>query len=305
MSSSLKILFMRKNITYILLLSLLAFAINSCKPTADKESKNEERRVRQSQTPNAITWDTLSVKNSQPLDAKGIKASGSIEINFIIPTTFSNPEMLKRLQEELNTTVLGDDAVYRELSAGEAAQKCADDYIKDYQKEAKSQLALWKKTKSNGANTYFSYNKKISTVVSFDQANFVSYRVIVEEQKGDLGTTKMLKNIVFDLSSGQIITQDDIFRDSTLDKVNELLIARIMKNENVEKVEDLQFLGYWGISDIAANNNFLVNKDGLTYTFNPGEYAEQELSLINVFIDYDDILEIIKKDSPIEALAND
>lgn len=294
---------MKIAIKYIIGALLVLLVASSC--GTSPSSKKEEARLRKNKAPNSIVWDTLVVKNSQPLDAKDIKASCSIELHFITPIEFGNQEVLAKVQKELVSFVLGDDNEISEDALSETMTNYAANYVNSYKKEAKSQLALWTQVNGKGGYAYFSYDKKIETRVLYDEADLISYQVKVTEQKGDQTTTISVKNLVLDLKSGSIVNEEDIFVDNTLEQLNKILISQIVREKNVENIEQLQELGYWGVADLEANNNFYVNKDGLTYTFSPAEYSDEKLGVLNIFVDYDDLLEVLKPASPISILAND
>lgn len=291
---------MESKIKYTVFTLLIALLLVACGKTA---TQKETERVRRSQTPNSLSWDTLTIKNSQPLDAKGVKASASIEINYIVPKEYEKKEIVDRITSSLNSIVLGEDMSIQGGVASEALKNYSDNYIESYKREAKSQLALWQKINGKGANAYFSYDKKISTKLAYSEANLISYQVETVEAKGDDVSTTIVRNVVFDLSTGNLLVANDLFVDGAEEKLNQIIIAQVIKDKNAEKVEDLHFLGYWGISDIAADDNFLIGKDGITYTFSPGEYSDASLGILNVFIDYDKLTEVLKKDSPITILV--
>lgn len=294
---------MKISIKYILSILFVALITSSCgtSPT----SKKEEPKLRKNKAPNSIVWDTLVVKNSQPLDVKDIKASCSIELHFITPIEFADADVLAKVQKVLVNFMLGDDNGVSEEALTETMTNYAANYVNSYKKEAKSQLALWTQVNGKGGYAYFSYDKKIETSVLYDEANLISYQVKTTELKGDETKTVSVKNLVIDLKTGTIVSEDDIFVDNELEKLNKILIAQIIKEKNVEDIEQLQELGYWGVADLEANNNFSVNKDGVTYTFSPAEYSDEKLGILNIFVDYDDLLEILKPTSPISILAND
>lgn len=291
---------MRKIIQYYIAVASLLALVVACGPSA---AEKEAARVRRSKTPNPITWDTLFIKNSQPLDAKVVKASCSIEMDYIVPKEYSNQEVLQKIQAELNTVVMGDDNGFNGIPAEEAIKKYSESYITNYEKEAKSQLPLWNKI--NGGNGYFSYDKKIETNVLYSEANLISYQVKTTETKGDSTSTVVVRNVLLDLATGNILAEKDIFEGDFKEKLNKIIIDQIIKDNKVENIEELQALGYWGVADLAANNNFYVDKDGITYTFGPDEYSDAELGVLNVFINYDDMMDIFLQESPISLLIHD
>lgn len=297
---------MRRIIIYTLVATTLALLAIACGGGATTtESKKEEVRVRRNKTSNTITWDTLTVKNSQPLDAKNIKASCSIEFNFIVPIDYSDAEVLSKIQQQLNVLVMGDNANLSKLSTNDAMRSYAAAYVASYLKESKSQVALWRKVNGNAAYTYFSYDKRIDTKVLYNEANVISYQITETEVKGDETSTILVRNVLFNLQTGDVMTQGDIFKADMNEELNKVLITQLLKDNEVETVEELQGLGYWGIADLEVSDNFYVDKDGITFTFSPAEYSDAKLGILNIHVNYDYMLEILKDNSPISILVHD
>lgn len=222
-----------------------------------------------------------------------------------MPKDYVKTEILDSIIAALNNIVMGDDNGYSNLLPAEAIREYTDRYIENYGREAASQLQLWKRTSENGANAYFSYDKRINTEVLYNEANLISYQVNIVEAKGNATSTEIVKNSVLDLTTGNLLSQNDIFEENSEAKLNSILIAQVIKDKGVTNTKELQDIGYWGIADIEGNDNFLVDKDGITYTFSPDEYSDAELGVLNIFVNYDDLMGVLKQESPISVLIHD
>lgn len=293
---------MKQIIRYTILVLVASFVV-ACNSTST--GNKDEAGERASKTPNEIIWDTIVVKNSQPLDVKGIKASCSIELHYIVPIAYKDADVLAKIQHALNSLMIGDDVVEGDLPIYDVMVKYASEYVIDYNKEVKKQAALWHKVNGKGGYAYFSYDKKIETFVLYNEANLVSYQVKVTELKGDNTSTIIVQNLVLDLNTGDIVTQNEIFDQSAEEKINKLLIQQAIRDKEVENIEELQTLGYWGVADLEVNENFYVDKDGITFTYSPAEYSDEKLGVLNIAVHYDSIIGLVKEDSPIAILVHD
>ena len=72
----------------------------------------------------------------------------------------------------------------------------------------------------------------------------------------------------------------------------------------MENPKDLENIGFFSVEEIFPNGNFLVDEDGITYTFNEYEIAAYVVRETNVFLPYAEILYLLKKDSPIAKLID-
>ena len=85
----------------------------------------------------------------------------------------------------------------------------------------------------------------------------------------------------------------------------QILIDHIAKQNKVENPKDLENIGFFSVEEIFPNGNFLVDGDGITYTFNEYEIAAYVVRETNVFLPYAEIQYLLKKDSPIYQLTMD
>lgn len=249
--------------------------------------------------PNDIVYDTISISKVYHIDDDTIKPSCSLDINYIYPMEYSDQEILKSIQRELNF-VLMEDEKYEKLAPKEAVDKYIEDYIANYKREVEEQYPEWEK--SGEAGDYFSYRKTLVSSVVFDNAGILSCQVVSTDDKGGANSSKFSRNVVFDLETGNAIQEKDIFLPGYKDILNTLIVRSIMTQNKVADVEDLVAYGYIGVEDLTSNNNFSVDDKGITYIFNPGDYSIFTLD-IEVFLPYAEIKPILKEDSPISKFA--
>ena len=103
------------------------------------------------------------------------------------------------------------------------------------------------------------------------------------------------------MKTGNAITEEDIFIENFQDSLAQILIDHIAKQNKVENPKDLENIGFFSVEEIFPNGNFLVDEDGITYTYAIAAYVVRET---NVFLPYAEILYLLKKDSPIAKLID-
>lgn len=249
--------------------------------------------------PNDIVYDTISVSEVYHIENDTLKPSCTLDIEYIYPVKYGKEEVLKTVQGELNF-VLMEDEKYEKLSPAEAVNKYVEDYIANYKREVEEQYPEWKK--SGEAGDYFSYQKTLASEVIFSKAEILSYQIVSTDDKGGANSSKFSRNVVFDLETGNVIQEKDIFLSGYKDFLNAVVVSKIMVQNKVTDVEDLVAYGYIGVEDLTSNNNFYVDDKGITYIFNPGDYSIFTLD-IKVFLPYAEIKQILKEDSPISKFA--
>ena len=105
------------------------------------------------------------------------------------------------------------------------------------------------------------------------------------------------------LETGNRVTEDDIFNDDYEEDLAKILVEAIALYNNVDKVADLENIGFYNINEIFPNRNFYVDDVGVTYTFNENDIAAGALGATSVRIPYEKIRHLLRKDSPIAHLA--
>ncbi|MBD8389591.1 DUF3298 and DUF4163 domain-containing protein [Dysgonomonas sp. BGC7] len=246
--------------------------------------------------PNAVIYDSVLVANVYHLDNDSTKPSCSLKVKYLYPAKYTDTQILQKIQGELNFAFMEDEK-YEKLLPVDAVNQYVKDYIENYKNDAKEQFPNWQE--SGDSEDYFSYYKSLDSKVVFDMSNIISYQISSMDYKGGANSSTAFRNVVIDLKSGDILSEKDIFTGDYRGALNALLIRKVVEQNKVQKPEDLIEFGYWGIEDLASNNNFLVDTKGITYIFNPGEYSAPTLGEIRISLSYEELMLILKKDSPI------
>lgn len=288
---------MKKSIiSTLIVLSFVGLYLSSCGPTTEEK---EKARVQRQMIPNPIIWDTIYVSKTESAGVDSLDASCTVNIKFIVPKAYEKIEIIQAIQRELNYALIDEDSLQTSLTS-ELIDRYAADYIAEYIEEIKKDFSFWK----DADTPLSSYSKNIEADVIFDKANLISYQLrALECAEGDT-ISVIYENLLFDLTNGRKLNEEDIFREDYRDALNKILTEQLLRSNRVATIEELQDRGYWGATDIAANNNLYVSEDGITYTYNPGEYADVELGVLNIFINFDDLVYsgILKQESPITIL---
>lgn len=282
---------MKNHSTHILLMvSFCTFALLwSC-------NENKENKT------NDITFDTISVSKVYNLRNDSTAPSCSLKLTYIAPVKYISDSVLKKIENELNI-IFFDDEVYSGLSAQQAADQYAENFIENYKEEAASLNNSEDHSEDlHGGEYYYSIYKTIEGQILFNKADILSYQRISMDYKGNKNSSTIYRNIVFNLKSGKVLTEKDIFIPDYKELLNNIVLYKILEQNNAKSPNDLIGLGFW-LDDFSTNNNFYVDEKGITYIFNEDEYASRTNGKITVFVPYSDIEDILRLDSPISRLA--
>ena len=139
----------------------------------------------------------------------------------------------------------------------------------------------------------------MSNDIHYQNDHFISYSVTVYEYTGGAhGGTSMI-NTTVDLESMLTLTEEDIFVPNCQHRLADIIVSQLMKEHNLTQREELIEIGFFNVDEIYPNNNFRLDEEGLYYTFNQYEIAPYVMGIIDVFIPYEELLEILKVESVI------
>jgi len=113
----------------------------------------------------------------------------------------------------------------------------------------------------------------------------------------------------FDLKTGKIISEKDLFKSNYVPELSELIKKRIVEESKEQKdtrdtepIMSLEDTDFWADS-IKPNGNFYITDEGINYVFNPYEIAPYYMGQTEVSIPFDRLTNILKSNSIIAYLV--
>ena len=252
-------------------------------------------------TDNDVTFDSISVDKTYHLLENPENPNCNLQINFIYQAKYDNKDILKKIQQQFVYSYFGDG--YENLSPEEATAKYTEDYLnnyKDLEDEYKAEVA---KADETPVGAWFSYFEMSSNDIAYNKNDILSYTINFENYTGGAHGAHSFTNHVIDMKTGNPIKEDDIFIEGFQEDLAQILIDRIAKQNTVENPKELENIGFFSIDEIFPNGNFLIDDNGITYTFNEYEIAAYVVGATNVHLPYEEIQYLLKKESPIAHLA--
>ncbi len=264
---------------------------------------------------NGIVFDTIVVDKNFSLKNDSINPSCSIHIKFVHPVSSKYAD-LDSLQRIFIRRFFGP--AYDSLSVQDAVDKYVANFFASY----KEDVATFQKTlKSSGSDDifapvftydddlgtisekYYSYKEELSDSIYFNARGVLSFQVKQSSNKGDAATFNSYQNYCIDLNRLELITENDIFRSGYDAALQPIFQTSLMEQNSVNTLVDLADIGYFGVDEIVPNRNFLINDQGIIYTFNKGEYSAYQLDAPVVFIPYQLIKLLLRENSPVSTFS--
>ncbi len=242
---------------------------------------------------NKITFDSLQVEQTYLPNEQQEAPVCSVSLHLTYPDKTADREVLKKMREQFVRAFLGEN--YENLPPEEAVEKFTADYI-DMYKGLKND---YEKELGEAVPSTFSFSETISNRIEYNKNGLISYTVQADRYRGGAHGSSEQMHYVLNFKTGETVTEQDLFINDYQKELSEILIDHILKENQVEKPADLENLGYFSVEEIAPNNNFLIREEGIVYTFNEYEIAAYAVGIIQVYIPYDEIRHLLKKEGPL------
>lgn len=273
---------MRKNILVIIAsLALVALFATSC--------FNKEK---------GIKFDNLAIKEQVYLfaDNDTTKPFANVEIDFTYPKNYKSKEDLLKLQKIFIGTFFNDMS-YDSLSPKEALNAYFDKYTNDYRDLGNQYYEDMGNLEGDNQPSWYWYQLFKSNEILFEDESILSYSVEHYYYEGGAHGSLSAMYYTIDLNNLTTITEENIFKPNFHHLLTERIVENLMKKYDVTTPEDLLNEGFFDINDIAPNNNFCLNNQGVHYIFNQYEIAPYSMGPIEVTIPYQEIQSIIIPES--------
>ncbi len=243
---------------------------------------------------NTIAYDSIVVRKQIPLLEvnDSTKPYADIDVSFTYPTKFRTAEDLLRLQEIFIGTFFSNVDIDN-LSPQAAMDLFINDYESDYKSLSETYYEEVKQLSDGNTPMWYWYYMNLNNKIIFQNEALLSYAVHYSDYTGGAHGSYYITYTNIDLNSLTTITEEDLFAPNYQKKLADIIINRLMIQNNVSTKEELLEIGYFDIDDIFPNKNFWLNDEGIHYAFNQYEIAPYVMGVTEVDIPYEDLTEIL------------
>ncbi len=261
----------------------------------------------------SISAFLFSCKNEKPIEFDKIDYSKTyrseyatdtvggycnVDIQLLYPSAFDKQEVLDKVQQQILTYAF--DSSYAMLSPQQAVDTFAYETFENF----KAFISKHINSQETKANPLILHNEKweMSTMVVYNDKQILSYELDRSTFAGGAHGMDITQYLTFDLKTGDLISERDIFEDGYEARLSTLMRQQIMKDNGFESEEQMLNNGFFMAENINPNENFCVSDSGITYIFNPYEIGAYYLGQTEVTIPYKSIRSVLKTESPISDL---
>ena len=243
---------------------------------------------------NDLSFSKLKIDTTAYLLSDTANPSCYFELSMNYPTSASSADMLAIVQKLYLECYLGKQ--YADLTPQAAAEKYMKSYVADYQQDEKDYEPSLRQM-------YMDWTEQSSCDVTYNQAGFLSLAASYFCYAGGAHGSNGTLNHVIDLNSKTILALTDLFAEGDYPDVGKLIIQQITRDYNYTDPAKLADDGFFNIEDVLPNDNFRIDADGITWTYNPYEIAAYSAGQINVTLSWELVKPYLFPDSPVMPLA--
>lgn len=240
----------------------------------------------------SMPFNVYYLKSNRKLDSKlSSSPTTEIELTLLFPDKYMVPGVSDSVKRIITKSFFGPG-----FSAVEP-NKMMDDFKKENWDNYLKQNEEWHKQ-----GVSFSWEQMISMSVAFNS----NYLLCLEYLKyaftgGAHGMTNISYDIVY-LETGQLLTYTDIFKENTDDSLSVLLTNQLRKDYQVPEDVSLSKAGFF-VDTVNPNRNIYVTGNGIGFLFNSYEIAPYATGATNVFLEFSQIIDLLRRGTPVYNMS--
>lgn len=216
----------------------------------------------------SLEFDSIQVNKTAHLFGDTAKPACNLLINFAYPSKSSDELLKDTLDKYFIAACFGDK--YMGEKPQEVVKQYTEAYISEYRRDLEPMYLEDEKDKENESSVgaWYSYYKGIESHVQLYEKNLLVYRINYNEYTGGAHGIYMTTYLNFDLGLMRPLRLDDIFVGDYQEPLTDLIWNQLMADNKAKTRAELEDMGYGSTGEIAATENFYLNKDGVTFYYN-------------------------------------
>lgn len=219
--------------------------------------------------------------------------SCSFKANIQYLKTADTDSIGTRINENILAISLGDK--YQSLPASEALDSFKNEYISAYRKEV---LEFYKEDLKNANDkstipSWYNFEFMLTTELKEGKEGIFNYTSTIMEYRGGAHPNQWSRWINICKTNGTVVTLDDIFFPTYKVGVSNLIIeglisemATTLNDPSIKTLKDLQKNGIFNYSDVYVPDNFLLEKDSISFLYNKYDIAPYSMGVIVISLPY-------------------
>ena len=227
------------------------------------------------------------------IPARKDSPTATLELTFIYPSgNFKTPEAEAKVKKTIVKSFFGDGI----------KPEVPDKMLRDFESEYYKMYADNKENWLEIGGSSFSWEMMKSMNVKFNSDYLLSIEYFRYAYSGGAHGMENLSYDVFNLATGKKLEYQDIFTESADTVLSALLTEKMIEKYKTKNGSTLKEVGFF-VDTIEPNNNIYVTGNGVGFQYSSYEIAPYSFGLPEVFLDFDEVKDLLRKDSPVYKLT--
>lgn len=248
-----------------------------------------------------ILTHTEQITDTQYLTEDTTRGALSIDITIEFPVEYHDNKILDKIKSQIIRNLVGENylKIHQDSILPKFVKELKDEYITN------NEFVVDKLDKTGLLVLNNSF--VMEGFALLNDEHIFSYGISRDVDFGGTHPTRTRFFYNYDLRTGEIITEKDLFRENTLDSLALLLrneVKRLsLENDEMPTIDSFEDSNY-NLEAIRPNGNFYINDEAICYVFNPYEIAPLSYAFeTEIILPYSLISSLLRTDSPIQYLV--
>lgn len=150
--------------------------------------------------------------------------------------------------------------------------------------------------RQNIKTNWYDYRYDITGEYEYEADNCLCYKITEIRYEGGKNEAKHIHILNFDTKTGEKIELDKVLLPTYPAVISQLLTKALLETCGCKDVDELHDQGILLLTDIYIPENYMLDKDGITFVYNTDEIAPYETGPITLHIPREELKPIIKKE---------
>lgn len=240
---------------------------------------------------------SIKVKEEVHLQDDTTSPACKITIDYsYLAESDATDSVAQRINETTAACSLGKE--YARISPEAAVDSFRNTYISNYRKDIKE---LYETDIQNGTSkdelpSWYNYEFSLVTTFSDGKEGILNFTSETFQYTGGAHPNTWWKWLNFDKSNGKLLTLKDVFIAGAEVPISQMLLKELisdmavkLEDANIKSLEDLQNAGILNSTDMYIPENFLLEKDKVSFLYNKYDIAPYSVGVITLSLPYTEI----------------
>lgn len=235
-----------------------------------------------------VSFDTLSVEKTVAIAKEEGAPTCNVRLELACAKE-SAGDWAKAVNAAVVSHLFGMDG----LTLQQAADSFATSYTRNYQRDF---APLYREDQDDAEkHAWYEYHYNMTSEAAAGRDGVIVYTTVVDYYEGGAHGINQRLVMNFDSKTGELIELKDVFVPGFEQSLNAILLKALITETGSENENDLREKGYLYSMDMFAPANFRLDKNSITFVYNPYEIAPYAMGMTELELTYDELEKILKK----------